>query len=307
MSDRGGPIVVGVDIGGTKMGAGLVASDGALLDHLERRTPTESQAALLAGLEEAVQSLVDRSPVAAIGVGVPSRVDQVAHRVVGSVHIPLEGIDLAGHLSSHFRLPAAVDNDANVATVAEWQLGAGRGTSDMVMLTLGTGIGGGLILGSRPYRGTRGAGVELGHMVVDADGPPCGGSCPGNGHFETYVSGRAADLKARELGLADGHALVAAAGSGNGAAVAALARLGRLLGAGLVTIVNVFEPELIVVGGGFGAAAGELVLAPARAVVAEQALQPGRDAVRVVHAELGPEAGVVGAGLLALEALDPGT
>jgi glucokinase len=233
-------------------------------------------------------------------------VDQVARRVIGSVHIPLEGVDLSGHLSSRFGLPAAVDNDGNVATLAEWKLGAGRGTSDMVMLTLGTGIGGGLILGSRPYRGTRGAGVELGHMVVEADGPPCGGSCPGNGHFETFVSGRAADLKARELGLPDGHALVAEARDGSEAAVAALARIGRLLGAGLVTIVNVFEPELIAVGGGFGAA-GELILGPARAVVAQQALQPGRDAVRIVHAELGPEAGVVGAGLLALEELGRGT
>ena len=302
MSESTAPVVVGVDVGGTKMGAGLVASDGALLDHVDRRTPTESQADLLSALEETVQSLVERGQVAAIGVGVPSRVDQVARRVIGSVHIPLEGVDLSGHLSSRFGLPAVVDNDGNVAAVAEWKLGAGRGASNMAMLTLGTGIGGGLILEGRPYRGSRGAGVELGHMVVDADGPPCGGSCPGNGHFETFVSGRAADLKARELGLADGHALVDAATGGNEAAVAALARLGRLLGAGLVTIVNVFEPELIVVGGGFGAA-GELILGPARTVVGEQALQPGRDAVRIVRAELGPEAGVVGAGLIALEAL----
>jgi glucokinase len=298
--------VIGVDVGGTKVGAGLVAANGSLLEHVESPTPTESQSALLAGLEGAVGSLVERGPVAAIGVGVPSRVDQVARRVVASVHIPLEGVDLAGHMSDHFGVPAVVDNDANAATVAEWKLGAGRGTTDLVMLTLGTGIGGGLVLGGRPYRGALGAGAELGHMVVDVDGPPCGGSCPGRGHFETLASGSTADAKARELGLADGHALVAAARAGEARAVDALADIGRVLGAGLVTLVNVFNPEVIVIGGGFSAA-GALILDPARAVVAEEALQPGRDFVRIVRAQLGPEAGVVGAGLIALDAVGQGT
>jgi glucokinase len=298
--------VIGVDVGGTKVGAGLVAADGSLLEHVESPTPTESQSALLASLEAAVGSLVERGPVAAIGIGVPSRVDQVARRVVASVHIPLEGVDLAGHMSDHFGVRAVVDNDANAATVAEWKIGAGRGTTDMVMLTLGTGIGGGLVLGGRPYRGALGAGAELGHMVVDVDGPPCGGSCPGRGHFETLASGSTADAKARELGLADGHALVAAARAGEARAVDALADIGRVLGAGLVTLVNVFNPEVIVIGGGFSAA-GALILDPARAVVAEEALQPGRDFVRIVRAQLGPEAGVVGAGLIALDAVGQGT
>jgi glucokinase len=143
-------------------------------------------------------------------------------------------------------------------------------------------------------------------MVIDVDGPPCGGSCPGRGHFETLASGSTADAKARELGLADSYELVAAARAGDARAVDALAGIGRVLGAGLVTLVNVFNPELIVIGGGFSAA-GELILGPARAVVAEQALQPGRDFVRIVRAQLGAEAGVVGAGLIALEALGQAT
>jgi glucokinase len=294
--------VIGVDVGGTKMAAGIVGADGLLVDYVLHPTPTESQLKFLAGLEAAVEGLAARGPVAAIGFGVPSRVDQVAHRVVGSVHVPLAGVDLAGHMSERFGVPASVDNDGNSAAVAEWKLGAGRGTNHMVMLTLGTGIGAGLILGGRPYRGALGGGAELGHMVIDVDGPPCGGSCTGHGHFETLASGSAASARARELGFPDAHALVAAARNGDARAVEALAGIGRVLGAGLVTIVNVFEPEVIVIGGGFSDA-GELVLGPAREVVAAEALQPGRDFVRIVRAELGPEAGMIGAALIALEAL----
>ena len=237
-----------------------------------------------------------------VGVGVPSRIDQVAHRVIGSVHAPLAGIDLAGYLEERLELPVFVDNDGNVAAIAEWQLGAGRGTRDFVMLTLGTGIGGGLILDGHPYRGARGAGAELGHMVVDVNGPPCGAGCPGRGHLETLASGSAADRVALELGLADGRVLVDAGHDGDPRAVVALAGIGRILGEGMVTIVNVFVPELIAVGGGFGRA-GELILGPARAVVATEALDPGRDTVRIVQAELGAEAGVIGAGLSAFDLL----
>ena len=195
-----------------------------------------------------------------------------------------------------------LDNDGNVAAIAEWQLGAGRGTRDFVMLTLGTGIGGGLILDGHPYRGARGAGAELGHMVVDVDGPPCGAGCPGRGHLETLASGSAADRVARELGLPDGRVLVDAGRDGDARAVDALAGIGRILGEGMVTIVNVFVPEVIAVGGGFGRA-GELILGPAREVVATEALDPGRDTVRIVQAELGAEAGVIGAGLSAFDLL----
>ena len=294
--------VIGIDVGGTKIAAGLVDANGSLREQVERPTPTASQGELLTALEEVVAALLRLGPVAAIGIGVPSRVDQVARRVVASVHIPLEGVDLAARMTERFDLPTAIENDGNAATVAEWTIGAGRGTADMIMLTLGTGIGGGLVLAGRPFRGALGVGAELGHMVVDFDGPPCGGTCRGHGHFETLASGSTADEKAAELGLKDGRALVEAARSGDASALSALTGIGRVLGAGLVTLVNVFNPELIVIGGGFGAA-GDLVLDPARAVVAEEALEPGRDSVRIVRAALGPEAGVVGAGLIAFESL----
>jgi glucokinase len=292
--------VIGIDVGGTKIASGLVSEDGSLAAARERPTPQGSQQAFLDALEEAIRSYSE--PVAAVGVGVPSRIDQVAHRVIGSVHAPLADIDLDGYLEQRLDVPVFVDNDGNVAAIAEWKLGAGRGTRDFVMLTLGTGIGGGLILDGRPYRGARGAGAELGHIVVDVNGPPCGGGCPGRGHLETLASGSAADRAARELGLADGRELVDAGHEGDPRAVDALAEIGRILGQGMVSIVNVFVPEVIAVGGGFGRA-GELILGPARAVVAAEALDPGRDTARIVQAELGAEAGVIGAGFDAFELL----
>ncbi|MFN2469746.1 MAG: ROK family protein [Gaiellaceae bacterium] len=293
--------VIGVDLGGTKLLAGVIGERGEVLERLEYPTPLESQDALLAGLGAIVDELLAQRPAAALGVGIPSTIDQREGRVVASVNIPLGGVDLAERLRSRFGIPVVVDNDANASTWAEWVLGAGRGCRHMVMLTLGTGIGGGLVLDGRLYRGAIGSGAELGHMVVDFDGPQCGPGCPGHGHWEPVASGRAADARARMLGLGDAHELVAAAHGGEARARHELAEIGRLIGAGMATLVNVFNPEVMVVGGGF-AAAGEFVLEPARAYVSREALSPAREVVRIVPAELGPDAGLVGAALLAREA-----
>ncbi len=294
---------IGVDVGGTKLAAGLVGKAGDLRARSERPTPVSSQEALLAALDEVVEELLAQGPVAAIGLGIPSTIDQRTGQVVASVHIPLGGLDLRTRVRERFGIPVAVDNDGNAAALAEWAIGAGRGSQHMIMITLGTGIGGGLILGGRPYRGAVGAGAELGHMVIQVDGPPCEGSCRGRGHFEALASGRAANARAHELGLADAHALVEAAAAGDKPARDALTQLGRMLGAGLGGLVNIFNPELIVIGGGFGAA-GDLLFDPAREALAREALAPGRDVVRIVPAALGPRAGLVGAGLIAFEMLE---
>jgi glucokinase len=175
----------------------------------------------------------------------------------------------------------------------------------MVLLTLGTGIGGGLILDGRPYRGSIGAGAELGHMVLDYGGIPCGGACTGLGHFEALAAGSAADEAAeRRLGAgSDARDLVAAARDGDEGAKEDLAEIGRRLGAGIASLVNVFNPEVLVLGGGFSEA-GDLLLAPARETLAREGLRPARDLVRIAWAELGQEAGMVGAGLVGFEAVD---
>ncbi|MFN2467884.1 MAG: ROK family protein [Gaiellaceae bacterium] len=298
------PLVIGVDVGGTNIRTAQVDRSGAIARRVERPTPVGSEAALLEGLEAAVSDALSPE-VLALGFGIPSTIDRRTGRAVSSVNVPLTDLDLASHMTARFGLPAGIDNDAHAATLAEWTFGAGRGTRHMVLLTLGTGIGGGLILDGRPYRGAVGAGGELGHIVIEHDGPPCPGSCSGRGHLEALASGTAADAESRRL-LGDGSTaadLVAAAREGDEAAGTALAELGRRLGSGIGTLVNIFNPELVVLAGGF-AEAGELLFEPAREIVRREALQPARDFVRIVPAELGPEAGVVGAALLAFEALE---
>ncbi len=292
--------VIGVDVGGTKILAGLVDADGAIAEHREHPTPLESEEALLDGLEAAVRALLDDS-VVAVGFGIPSRIDQRAGIALGSVNIPLVGVPFRRVMHERLGLPVAIDNDGNAAAIAEWRAGAGRGTSDMVMLTLGTGVGGGLILGGKPYRGSTGAGAELGHVVIVHDGVRC--SCGGLGHLESYVSGKAADEVARGAfgPAADAHRLVRLANEGDARAVELLAEIGRKLGSGLGSLINTFDPELIVVGGGF-AAAGDFLLMPAREVMEREALRPMREGFRVVRAELGTYAGMIGAALVALEA-----
>jgi glucokinase len=254
--------------------------------------------------------------VVAVGIGIPGLLDARTGQAAMSTHLPIAGTPFGALVAERIGLPVQVDNDANLAMLAEHRAGAARGTSTAVMLTLGTGIGGGLVIGGELFRGAIGAGAELGHIVVDFDGPPCHGNCPGHGCLEVYASGTALareGLRAARsrpdsaLGWAldDGQPITGTfvtelALAGDAAAIAAVTRLGERLGVGLVSLVNIFNPEVIVIGGGV-IAAGELLLAPARAVVAARALPPSRDLVRVVAAHFGADAGLLGAALLARE------
>jgi glucokinase len=219
------------------------------------------------------------------------------------VHIPIGDLDFRDRMAKILPVPVALDNDANAAAIAEWKVGAGRGTRHMIMLTLGTGVGGGLILDGKPYRGFVGAGAEIGHMVLEYGGAPCGGNCTGHGHLEQVASGGAADRAAqRILGPdANGRELVGAARQGNAEALEAIVEIGRRLGAAIGSLVNIFNPEIVVIGGGFSQAR-DLFLEPALETMREEALQPGRDLVRVLPALLGPDAGLVGAGFVGFEA-----
>src|SRR3990172_7329098 len=310
--------VIGVDLGGTKLLGGIVDREGVVVERLVRPTNTSSQEALLEELEGLIGELL-HDGVGAIGVGIPSTIDQRVGRAIASVNIPLGELNFRDHLRDRFGLPAAIDNDANAATLAEHGLGAGRGASHMLMLTLGTGVGGGIVVNGELYRGSVGAGAELGHITVDVDGPPCQGNCPGRGHLEALASGTAADRLARrfaterpegDLGRAagagrtvDAKLAVELAAEGPGDAREVIETVGFYLGVGLASLVNVFNPELVVLGGGFPRA-GDLLFEPARPVIAERALAPQRDLVRVVPAILGVEAGLIGAGLVGFEALD---
>ena len=294
--------MIGVDVGGTKILAGLVARDGTVVGHREYPTPIENEDALLDGLEAAVREFLDGG-VVAVGCGIPSQIDQRHGIALGSVNIPLRGVPFRQEMADRLGLPIGMDNDANAAAIAEWKAGAGRGTTDMIMLTLGTGVGGGLILGGKPYRGWFGAGAEIGHMVIVHDGLPC--RCGGRGHLESYASGKAADeLAADAFGpAADAHRLARRAREGDPLAIRILTGIGEHLGSGIASLVNIFNPEVIVVGGGF-AAAGDFLFEPAQAVADREVLVSVCDSYRIARAELGTSAGMIGAGMVAFEALE---
>jgi glucokinase len=295
-----GKRVIGVDLGGTKILAGVVDHEGHVERRREHPTPTASQEELLAGLDGAVEELLS-DEIAAVGFGIPSPIDQRSGRALQAVNIPLGDIDFRSRMAERFGLPVGIENDANAATYAEFRFGAGRDVDDMVMLTLGTGCGGGAVIDGRLFRGW----AEFGHIVIVYDGLPCQGSCTGRGHLEPYVTGVAATkLAQEEFGPAvDAHRLVRLAREGEQRAVEILDGIGRHLGAGIGTLVNIFNPELVVIGGGF-AAAGDFVLDPAREVLQREALAGAGYRVRIVRAELGTAAGLVGAGLVAFDALE---
>jgi len=327
--------VIGVDIGGTKVAAALVRgrlpAPGArtraevetpeVIDRFTMPTDVSSAEACLAGVVACIADLEHGSgEVEGIGVGVASMVDFAGGRVVASVNLPLTDVPLRDHLQRRFGVRVVVDNDATAAAIGEHAFGAGVGVREMLMLTLGTGVGGGIISGGRPYRGASGAAAEFGHITIDVNGPDCPADCPGRGCLEAFVAGPAMGAAAvtaarlepeSALGKAmaagqvvDSRLLTRLAQDGDAVALAVLERVGEHLGAGLVTLTNIFDPEVIVIGGG-AAAAGESLLAPARRVLATRGLRPARDRVRIMPAALGPDAGFIGAAALALTELFP--
>jgi glucokinase len=293
--------VVALDLGQSKLRCATVTPS---LDARPTSTsPTRGlrHEQLLALIVETIRGATNDRTVA-VGVACAATVDHRTGTLVWAGTLPLDGFRLGEYLERELGLPVVVDNDGNAAAVGEHRAGAGVGANDLVVLTVGTGVGGGLILGGRLHRGATGGAGEVGHFAVDARGPRCVEGCPGVGHLDVLGSGSALTQDARRRGLEDARAAVALAREGDPSARAAVARIGRMLGRGVCTLVNVLDPELVLVSGGV-AAAGELLLAPMRRVVRRRALAPARDHVRIELGELGDGAGVIGAAALAFEAV----
>jgi glucokinase len=312
--------VIGVDLGGTKILAGAVDPRLGVHHRVQRTVTGLQQKALLDLVVEAVSEARESAgaEIGAIGFGLPALIDRRTGRVVVGVHTPLTDLPFAAVMAERLGLPVFVDNDGNNAALAEHRAGAARGASDAIVVTLGTGIAGGLILDGRLYRGSRGGAGELGHMEIDYDGERDIDNCPGRGCAEMFVSGRALVKEATRLAterpgsalgraVADGQTPVGPlvtelAHDGDPAAIEAVELIGARLGVVITNLVNIFNPEIVVVGGGI-IAAGELLLAPAREVVRERTFPFFADNLRIVMARFGVEAGMIGAAALAYDGL----
>jgi glucokinase len=310
--------VIGVDLGGTKLLGGVVDRDLVVRHRAFRSTP---QNGVLGALADIVGELTEAADghVAAVGLGIPSLVDRARGAAVWTNHLDLEHVPVRDLMSEQLAVPVVVENDANAALLAEHRAGAAQGSRHALMLTLGTGIGGAALVDGVMVRGAHGAGGELGHVVVDREGPACPGHCPNRGCLEARASGtalaregleaaRAAPESALGRELAEGREITGAlvtelAHDGDEAALAAVVAVGRWLGIGLSGLANVFDPEVIVIGGGVGRA-GELLLAPAREELEARALPPVAAQTRVVASRFGEESGMLGAALLAWEEAD---
>ncbi len=311
---------VGVDVGGTRIAAGLVERKGRIVKDNKTLTPKAGPFAVVDAVIELVEEVsagVHSSEIAGIGIGLPAQIDFLRQSIEFCTNLPLAGVDVRALVMSRIRHQVTLDNDGNLAAFGEYRYGAAKGARDFAMITLGTGVGGGLFVNGEPYRGSRGLGGEVGHMVVQMDGPPC--PCGGTGHIESYL-GRAAlavegqkaaaahrgrqilEEAGGEVSAITAEHVVLASHKGDEAATAILMNAGLVLGRALVGIVNVLNPKLIVVGGGIGEACPFIVERAAQAI-AEEALAGRRD-VQVIPAELGNDAGLLGAAALAFDEHD---
>jgi glucokinase len=315
--------VIGVDLGGTKLLGGVVDEHLEVHARILREVHGMNQHDVVETAVAAVEELRASVPdIDAVGFGIPCLIDQTTGIAVIAVNLDIQDFPFRDVMRERLGLPVFIDNDGNVTTLVETRFGAAKGASDVVGLTIGTGIGGGLVLNGRLYRGHWGAGAELGHMVVDEDGPRCQGNCPNRGCLEAVASGTAIGREGRmaaedepdsELGKAlagdqqiTGALVTTLALGGDEVSRIVIGHVGRLLGVGLSSISNIFNPELIVIGGG-AMAAGDLLLEPAREELRARGLPPNRDQLRVVPAKFGPEAGMLGAAVMALDELELAT
>ncbi len=308
-------LAIGVDIGGTKVAGGVVDENGRILDRERRDTPGSDVAETEATIVEIVSALAARNEVAAVGVGAAGWIANDRRTVLFSPHLAWRNEPLYGALAERIALPLIVENDANAAAWAEYRFGVAAGQAVVACVTLGTGIGGGLVVAGQVYRGAHGIACEWGHMTVVPDGRLC--ACGNRGCWEMYASGRALARDAHEVAVESpmsaarllalggspsgltGPVVTAAAADGDPAALAICTAMGRWLGRGLANVAAVIDPSMFVIGGGVSAA-GELLLRPAREDFAHSLTGRGfRPDVPIELAALGADSGLVGAADLA--------
>jgi glucokinase len=308
-----GAETIGVDLGGTKMAVGVLAGTETRWERREASTGQTEDELVELLVREVGAAREARPDAVAVGLGIPATIDQERGEAVAAVNLPIADLPIRELVAERVGLPVFLDNDGNVAALAEYLYGAARDMPFMVMLTIGTGIGGGLILGGEIFRGSTGAGAELGHTVIQADGPPCQGNCPNHGCVESLASGTALGREGRAAAESspdsalgqlhaegkeiDGLAVTQAALGGDETAIGVFDLIGTRLGVACSSFANIFQPDAIVVGGGV-IAAGDLLLEPARRELRQRALTP-MNRTPILAATLGADAGMIGAAALA--------
>lgn len=309
-------LAIGVDIGGTKVLGGVVDEQGRVIDRELRATPSTDAEQTETTIAEVVAALSARHEIAAVGIGAAGWIANDRATVLFSPHLAWRDEPLRDALMSRIGVPILVENDANAAAWAEYRFGAARDADVAVCVTLGTGIGGGLVIDGAVFRGANGVGLEYGHMTVVPEGRRC--ACGNRGCWEMYASGTALAFDARELcavspmagrrlleladndlGKLSGPMVTAAAREGDPSAVELYTEMGRWLGKGIANLAAVLDPTIFVIGGGVSAA-GALLIEPARSAFSHTLTGRGfRPEAEIALAALGPEAGLVGAADLA--------
>ncbi|MGZ5386988.1 MAG: ROK family protein [Solirubrobacterales bacterium] len=309
---------IGVDLGGTKLATGVVDSQQNIL-HTSRESSTgRSEYEVMGAIEQELREAMEARPqVIGAGLGVPCTIDRERGVAINAVNLEITDVPIRDLMRERLGIPVFIDNDANCAALAEHRFGAAKGARNAILLTVGTGIGGGIIINRELYRGTTGAAAELGHIVVEENGPPCQGTCPNRGCVETLASGTAlaregtaaagrnpgsALFRALQEGGISGRVVTEAALAGDAVAREVVAEAGRYLGVAVASLVNIFDPDLVVIGGGVTAGAGELLVEPAREEMRRRALPP-MNRTPVTPAALGSDAGMIGAAQMVLEEL----
>jgi glucokinase len=301
-------LVLALDIGGTKLAAGVVDETGAVHSFVVRPSRTELGVdAVLTDLFALGREAIDRSGVGwseleGVGIGCGGPLDAERGVLIAPPHLPgWHDVPVSALAEREFDMPVTLENDATAAAEGERRWGAGAGARNMVYLTLSTGVGGGVVIDGRLYRGSSGNGGELGHVTVDWHGRRCRG-CGRLGCLEAYVSGTSIAERAQEAGLAleSAEEVSAAARAGDAGARAVWDETVEALSCGLISIVNLFEPELVVVGGGV-TRSGDFLIAPVRDAVRAQAMRPAGDAVDVVLSAFGDRVGVAGAAAIVFD------
>lgn len=311
---NGEKFFVGIDLGGTGIKAGLFGSGGELLTEGERPTPTSARA-ILSAIEELCRELTREEGrlLSGLGIGTAGVLDVERKMILESPNLPddFRSFPLKTRLEESLRVPVVLENDASAAALGEYHFGAGRGSQSLICFTLGTGIGGGIVLEGRLWRGVTNAAGELGHMCIDPEGPIC--ACGGRGCLEAFCSAqaiveRAESSMARQPGSAlneleelTPETISQAARAGDRAAVKVWEETGLYLGVGIGNVINIFNPEVVVLSGGVSEA-GDLILKPALRSAKEVAFDASFRAARIQCGELGNRAGITGAACLILKA-----